>query len=260
MHEQNYDPSGRTTGTGTSTTTETAKQAAGTAKQSAQDVAGTAKEQGYQVAQEVGAQTRSVVSDVRHSVTGQVRTGHSKLADGLRQFSDELGSLSGGDSNSPANRVVQQLGDTGRRAADYLQDRGPEGLLDDVQDFARRKPGTFLLAAAAAGFVIGRLGRSTMKAARSDDKPQTETSYRSGPSGGESGLYSSGTAAGYDTGSTYVSGAAYDTVPPATLDDPYAAPGYQPRETVVGTTGSATGTGYDEVGSPADDPARGVTR
>jgi hypothetical protein len=259
VHEQKYDPSGRTTGSGTSTATETAKQAADTAKQAAQDVAGAAKEQGHQVAHEMGTQTRSVVSDVRQSVTGQVRTGHSKLADGLRQFSDELGSMSGRDSNSPATRVVQQLGDTGRRAADYLQDRGPDGLLDDVQDFARRKPGTFLLAAAAAGFVIGRLGRSTMKAVRSDDKPQTETSYRSGPSGGEGGLYSSGTAAGYDTGSTFVGGAAYDTVPPTTLDDPYATPVYEPRETVVGTTGTETGTGYDEAGSRVD-PAGGVTR
>jgi hypothetical protein len=99
-----------------------------------------------------------------------------------------------------------------------------------------------------------------MKAVRSDDKPQTETSYRSGPSGGgEGGLYSSGTAAGYDTGSTFVGGAAYDTVPPTTLDDPYATPVYEPRETVVGTTGTETGTGYDQAGSPVD-PAGGVTR
>ena len=66
----------------------------------------------------------------------------------------------GPGDGSPAGQIVRRLGEGGRRAADYLEDRGPEGLLDDVQEFARRKPGTFLLIAAAAGFAIGRLGRA----------------------------------------------------------------------------------------------------
>jgi hypothetical protein len=249
VHEQTYDPATRSTGTGTSSTaSETAKQAAGSAKQAAQEVTGTVKEQGRQVAGEVGTQARSVVSDVRQSVTGQVRTGHDKLTDGLRRISDDLGSMAGGDAGSPANRVVQQLGDTGRRAADYLQDRGPEGLLDDVQDFARRKPGTFLLAAAAAGFVIGRLGRSTMKAARSDSpEPVTRASYQPVPSTTSPGLYSSG----YETGTTYESSAA--------LNDPYATPTYTGGDVPP----VAADPGYDQSGYPVDPavlPERGVSR
>lgn len=283
MHEQNYDPttagtyagttsSGSTaTGQGSSSTASgTAQQAKESAKQTASEVAGTAKEQGQRVASEVGHQARSVVSDVRQSVTGQVRTGHSKLAEAVRSFSDEIGGM-GGDTSSPAGKVVQQLSHTGRRAADYLEDRGPEGLLDDVQNFARRKPGTFLLAMAAAGFVVGRLGKSTTKAARSDSDSVGSHSYESG--GTPAGVYTGGydttgsyaTGTTYDTGVGYGTGTTYATTPAASaLDDPYAGQAYDPA-TAVGTApvDPTTATGYDEAGYPIDPvstPDRGLSR
>jgi hypothetical protein len=138
------------------------------AKQSAQEVAATAKHQGREVASEIRTQARSVASDLRSTVTGQARTQNDRLAEGLRRIADELGGM-GTNTGSPAGQVVSRLSDGGRRAADYLQDRGPDGLLDDVQEFARRKPGTFLLAAAAAGFLLGRAGRTAVSAAQSDD-------------------------------------------------------------------------------------------
>jgi len=286
VHEQNYDPttagtyagttSSGSTASSTSTTSGTAQQAKESAKQTASEVAGTAKEQGQRVASEVSHQARSVVSDVRQSVTGQVRTGHSKLAEGLRSFSDEIGGMAG-DSSSPANRVVQQLSHTGRRAADYLEDRGPEGLLDDVQNFARRKPGTFLFAMAAAGFVIGRLGKSTTKAARADSNSVGSHSYDTG--GTSAGVYSGGydstggydttggyaTGTTYDTGAGYATGTTYATTPGTTaLDDPYAGQAYDPA-TAVGTAqvDPTVGTGYDEAGYPIDPvgtPDRGLSR
>jgi hypothetical protein len=53
-----------------------------------------------------------------------------------------------------------------------LQNREPAQLLDDVRSFARRKPGLFLLGAAAAGVLAGRL-TSGVKAAHSDTSPST---------------------------------------------------------------------------------------
>jgi hypothetical protein len=289
VHEQNYDPTtagtyAGTTSSGstatasgsTSTASGTAQQAKESAKQTASEVAGTAKEQGQRVASEVGHQARSVVSDVRHSVTGQVRTGHSKLAEGLRSFSDEIGTM-GGDSSSPANRVVQQLSHTGRRAADYLEDRGPEGLLDDVQNFARRKPGTFLLAMAAAGFVVGRLGKSTTKAVRSDNDSVGSHSYASGgtPAGVYTGGYETGgydtgtygTGTTYETGATYGTPTTYATTPASSaLDDPYAGQAYDPATTdptAVGTAPVDPATGYDQAGYPVDPVStsdRGLSR
>lgn len=50
--------------------------------------------------------------------------------------------------------------------ASRLQDREPGELLDEVRRFARRKPGMFLLGAAAGGVLAGRL-TSGMSAAHS---------------------------------------------------------------------------------------------
>jgi hypothetical protein len=195
-----------------------------------------------------------VASDVRQSVAGQVRTGHSKLAESVRKFSDELGGLSGAEPGSPVGQVVSRVSDTGRRAADYLDDRGPEGLLNDVQDFARRKPGTFLMAMAAAGFVIGRLGRTTVAAARDETPTATPT--------GTQGLYAgtnydaSATTTGYETTGTT---AGYATPPAAGatfVEDTYATPSYDPRAGDVTAVGTAPvdptvdPVQYDQAGYP----------
>ena len=81
---------------------------------------------------------------------------------------DQFGEMGPGDG-SPAGQIVRRLGEGGGRAADHLEDRGPR-LLDDVQQLARRKPGTFLLIAAAAGFAIGRLGRAAIAGSKDDEK------------------------------------------------------------------------------------------
>jgi hypothetical protein len=41
----------------------------------------------------------------------------------------------------------------------WLDSHGPDEVLDEVRSFARRRPGTFLLIAAGAGVVLGRLTR-----------------------------------------------------------------------------------------------------
>ena len=165
MDHQDMSSTARGPDDGESVVKEKARQAGSATKDGAQEVAGTVKEQGREVTREARNQVRSVAADLRGSVSGQARTQNQRVADGLRQMSDQFGEMGPGDG-SPAGQIVRRLGDGGRRAADYLEDRGPEGLLDDVQEYARRKPGTFLLIAAAAGFAIGRLGRARSRARR----------------------------------------------------------------------------------------------
>jgi hypothetical protein len=141
-----------------------ARQAAGTAGAAARDAAGTVKEQAGQVAGEAKAQARNLARDVRDRVGAEARSQNDRLADSVRRFADELDQMAGERGDSPASKVVSQVSQGGRRVADYLAEHGPEGVLEGVQDFARRRPGTFLLAAAAAGFVVGRLGRSVLSA------------------------------------------------------------------------------------------------
>ena len=51
--------------------------------------------------------------------------------------------------------------------ANWLQNREPADLLEEVRRFARRKPGVFLLGAAAAGVLAGRLTNG-VRAAHTD--------------------------------------------------------------------------------------------
>ena len=230
MYEQDVSSGARgrnTSATGDSGVKDKAKQAGEATKQGAQEVVGTVKEQGREVTREARNQVRSVAADLRGSVTGQARTQNQRVADGLRQASDQFGQMAP-DDGSPAGRIVTQLGHSGRRAADYLEDRGPEGLLDDVQEFARRKPGTFLLIAAAAGFAIGRLGRAAMAASQDDDKRSAPDAYREGD-----GLYRSRTATEtYPTGdypaATPAAAPVLDPLPPAPAYPPAATPAVDP--------------------------------
>jgi len=57
--------------------------------------------------------------------------------------------------------------------ADEVEAGELEAVLDDVRDFARRKPAVFLTAAALAGFGIGRLVRATKDS--EDDDAELET-------------------------------------------------------------------------------------
>jgi hypothetical protein len=41
-----------------------------------------------------------------------------------------------------------------------MEQGGPEGVIQDVAGFARRRPGMFLAGAAGIGFVVGRLVRA----------------------------------------------------------------------------------------------------
>ncbi|MGV2922065.1 hypothetical protein RMO59_40120, partial [Streptomyces alfalfae] len=59
--------------------------------------------------------------------------------------------------------------------------RGPDGLVSDLQDFARRKPGVFLAGAALAGFVAARAGKG-VSAAGSSAAPDAGVSPAQGGS------------------------------------------------------------------------------
>jgi hypothetical protein len=124
-----------------------------------------------------------------------------------------------------------------------LQNREPAELLEEVRRFARRKPGLFLLGAAAAGVLAGRL-TSGVKAAHSDTGSTggtytPQTNYVD-PTPTYSDYPATGTYAG-TAGTTGTAGGAplppppYGTVPPegsmvppaspAGWDDPARRPG-----------------------------------
>lgn len=124
----------------------------------------TVKEQATEVLGEVRDQTSSVAHQIKARVGDEARTQNDRLADGLRQMASELERMASGRPDSPARSVVRRIAEGGQQAADYLSKHGPEGVLDEVQEFARRRPGAFLATALVSGFVVGRLGKAVITA------------------------------------------------------------------------------------------------
>lgn len=138
-----------------------ASQVANQAAGAAQDVVHTAKAEAANVASEAKANARDLLHQAKSDLTSQAGTQQQKVADGLRSVSDELRAMAEA-SNEPgvASDLVRQAADRSQSVASWLDGRDPGSLLKEVKGFARQRPGTFLLLAAGAGVLAGRLGRS----------------------------------------------------------------------------------------------------
>lgn len=140
------------------------REATTATREAARDVAHTAKQDLRSVAQEVGNQAQRVALIVREKARDQVESQQREWAEQLRGVSRELQDMSAGRPDTPARTLVNQLADRGVVVADYLSQSHPEDILDEARAFARRRPGTFVVAAAVAGFVVGRLGKGAQHA------------------------------------------------------------------------------------------------
>ncbi|PZS35378.1 MAG: hypothetical protein DLM58_03965 [Pseudonocardiales bacterium] len=146
-----------------------AGDAAQAAKQAGADVAQTATEKAKDVVQEASKQARDLVGEARDQARQQARAQHRSLVDNLRSLGDELaGMAAGSDQRGVATEAVSQVRDQVHSAADWLDRREPGDLVEELRSFARRRPGTFLLGAAVAGVLAGRLTRGVV-AVHSDD-------------------------------------------------------------------------------------------
>ncbi|MCP9956345.1 MULTISPECIES: hypothetical protein [Streptomyces] len=148
---------------------EQASVTASQAGQAGREVAGSAAEQAKTVVGEARHQAENAVRDLRRRVRDEGRGQTERLAGTVRRWADDLeGMAQSASGDSPARSAVVQAANRGRRAADYLEERGVDGLVGDLQGFARRRPGAFLGGAVLAGLVAGRLMKAG-KAAHSDD-------------------------------------------------------------------------------------------
>lgn len=147
-----------------------AQHGARVAQEKGQEVAGAAREGAAEVIQETAAQGRHLYEKAKDQAAGETGAQVRRMAAGLRRIADDLRHMSDeAKPDSPAASLVRQAADRGHLLADRLDRQGPGELMDEVKDFARRRPGLFLAGAALAGFAASRVGRGIGAA---DSTPQ----------------------------------------------------------------------------------------
>jgi hypothetical protein len=169
---------------------------------------------------EARGQVGRLASHAKDQATDRVRGQHDRLVGRLRGLADEFQEM-GGDGDSPGRALVSDLGQRGRRVADYLADRGPEGLVSEVTDFARRRPLAFLAGAVAAGFLVGRVGKGVWKAQQETSGTATANQVMSTVDNGARPAYTAQTVP--------VAPQATPVVPPVAAPYPPVAAPYPPE-------------------------------
>lgn len=147
-----------------------AASVASSAVGAAKDVASTAKQEAGNVVSEGMAQARKLTTEVKEQVEHQMTAGSGKLADTLRSLSTQLNT---GDTSGLLGELMSEAGTRVRRLSEDLDRTGPQGLVTEVRNYARRSPTTFLLGMAVLGFAAGRVVKSVTSG---KNRPESEAS------------------------------------------------------------------------------------
>ena len=215
--------------------TDQAKNVGQTAAEAGGQVASTAADQAKTVAQETQRQAQDLLEQGRSQVRQQAVSQQQKAADGISSLATQLRGMADGTSDGapgPARDMIQQASGKLEEFGSWLQNHEPADLLEEVRAYARRKPGTFLLGAAVAGMLAGRL-TSGVKAAHTGSGLVGGGSS----SGGQHRPSESTTSGNYVDPAPAYSGYGETDVDPALAGD--VTSGYRDTTGYTGTTGGA---------------------
>lgn len=130
-----------------------------------------AREQASEVAAEAGRQGMELLREAQSELAEQAARGQQRLASELLSVSDELLSMAEGSAGQGTAAGLARRGSAGARSAGrWLEVRQPAQVMNEVKSFARRRPGAFLVLAAAAGLAAGRLTRGMQGGSTQDPR------------------------------------------------------------------------------------------
>jgi hypothetical protein len=226
-----------------STARDEATSVADDAKQAGGRVADTAKAGASRVADETKWQARRLANEATEELREQASVQQQRVASGLRSAGDELRGMAQSSSGQTlASDVVRQAAERATSAASWLENRDPGSLLEEVKQFARRRPGPFIAIAIGAGIVAGRLTRALAESSGGD-------SGTSGAHAATTGSRAGGSMTG-DTmsGDTFAAGSPSMGTTPVSSTTPRAT---SARSTTAGsTTAGDTTAGDTTMGLP----------
>ncbi|HSN12604.1 MAG TPA: hypothetical protein VLS51_10905 [Propionibacteriaceae bacterium] len=188
------------------------------------DTVAVAKDELAQLAQEARGHAYNLWSQTTDQLREHALEGTHQLAGVLHDLSGELGHLaSRSEQNGPVTAFARQASARGGAFSHWLSNADVDDLLLGVRRFARRRPFAFLVGAATAGVLAGRLSRGLVA-----DHQASQAEVTPGSAG------SARHAIGDRTGGMTMS------PPPVAPSAQPAAPASQP---VPGAAGTTAGTG-----------------
>jgi creatinine amidohydrolase/Fe(II)-dependent formamide hydrolase-like protein len=130
---------------------------------------GMSGDQLQKAAQATKEQARNVIRDATESARSTINEQKDSTASSLGSFA---GALRKAAKESPdggqANRMAEWAADGLERVSSTLRNKDLDGIVRDVQSFARQQPVAFFAAALAAGFLATRF----LKAGAQESRPQ----------------------------------------------------------------------------------------
>lgn len=169
---------------GDETVVDKAQGVAEKAQEKVSETASAAKEQAKRTATQVTDQAKSTVDTRMADVADDI----DSVADAVRKTSHEIGS-----ENEVVGRYGERIAEQLDGISSYLNEKGVEDVLTDLQDFARRQPAVFLGGAFMLGMVVGRFVRSSGE--RNGYAPDSSNRY--GSYSGDLSSASYGSRSGY---------------------------------------------------------------
>ena len=168
-------PMGGESGTGAQAKEET-RALAREGLDSAKHVGQTAKREAEEVLEQAKEQASNLFSELGSDIREQAGTQQQKISANLRQISGDLRNmLASSDASGSASMLVDQAANHSGNAADWLEQREPGDLLDEVKGFARRRPAAFLGIALGVGLLAGRITRNAGSGPEQSRKNAVET-------------------------------------------------------------------------------------
>jgi hypothetical protein len=153
-----------------------AAQVGQSAKESGQQVASKAADEAKNVTAEARRHAKDLTKEASSQAQQQAAIGKDKAASSLHSLGDELRSMATqGGQSGPVTDLAHEAAAKVTDLASWLEQRDPGALLEEVRSLARRKPGTFLLGAAAAGILAGRLTRGVVQANKDDSSDSSSS-------------------------------------------------------------------------------------
>jgi hypothetical protein len=115
---------------------------------------------------------RSLIGEQQRAAAG----GLGDFAQALRKVAQELGDKGNSGPQSSTARLVQSAADGLERFSGSLKEKDLNGLVGEVETFARRQPVAFFGAAVAAGFLAVRFLKSSNQARQAQSPSRDFTS------------------------------------------------------------------------------------